>query len=58
MRDEIIKFEHYQKQFHFLIENNIETTEQLKTFKKDVENKMSELLFHRSRLHSKTDLMA
>lgn len=27
MREELIKFERYQKQFHFLIDNDIETTE-------------------------------
>ena len=35
MRDELVKFERYQKQFHFLIDNDIETTEQLINFKKN-----------------------
>ena len=45
MRDELVKFERYQKQFHFLIENNIETTEQLIGFKKNTEKKLSDLGF-------------
>lgn len=58
MREELVKFERYQKQFHFLMENNIETTEQLKIFKESAENKISELTLKRSRLYSKTDLTA
>ena len=58
MRDELIKFERYQKQFHFLIENNIETTEQLKTFKENAEIKISELVIQRSKLYGKTDSIA
>ena len=37
MRDELVKFERYQKHFHFLIDNDIETTKQLKTFKENAE---------------------
>ena len=55
MREELIKFDRYQKQFHFLIDNDIETVEQLQTFKENVENKISELTFKRSRLYSKPD---
>ncbi len=55
MRDELIKFDRYQKQFHFLIDNDIETVEQLQTFKENVENKISELTLKRSRLYSKPD---
>ena len=55
MREELIKFERYQKQFHFLIDNDIETTEQLKIFKENAEGKISELTFQRSRLYNKTD---
>ena len=55
MREELIKFDRYQKQFHFLVENNIETTAQLKIFKENAENKMSELTHKRSRLYSKAD---
>ena len=58
MREELIKFERYQKQFHFLIENNIETTEQLIGFKKNTEKKISELVFQRSSLYGKTDSIA
>ena len=38
MRDELVKFERYQKQFHFLIENDIETIRE--------HQKMVELLKH------------
>ena len=58
MRDELVKFERYQKQFHFLIDNDIETTEQLKIFKENAEGKISELTFQRSRLYNKTDSTA
>ena len=43
MREELIKFERYQKQFHFLIENNIETTGQLNDMKQNTEDKIAEL---------------
>ena len=52
MREELIKFDRYQKQIHFLVENNIETTAQLKIFKENAENKMSDLTHKRSRLYS------
>lgn len=53
MREELIKFERYQKQFHFLIENNIETTEQLIGFKKNTEKNISDLVFQRGKLYDK-----
>ena len=55
MREELVKFERYQKQFHFLIDNDIETTEQLNSFKENTELKISELVIQRSRLHGKND---
>ena len=55
MREELIKFDRYQKQFHFLIDNDIETVEQLQTFKENVENKISELTLKRSKLYSKPE---
>lgn len=55
MRGELVKFERYQKQFHFLIDNDIETVEQLQTFKENAENKISELTLNRSRLYSNPD---
>ena len=58
MRDELVKFERYQKQFHFLIEKDIETTEQLINFKENTEKKISELVFQRSSLYGKTDSIA
>lgn len=58
MREELTKFERYQKQFRFLYDNNIETTEQLKTFKENTENKIDELTIRRSKLYDKTDSTA
>ena len=58
MRDELVKFERYQKQFHFLIDNDIETAEQLNNFKENAELKISELVIQRSRLYGKTDSTA
>lgn len=55
MREELIKFDRYQKQFHFLIDKDIETVVQLQTFKENAENKISELTLKRSRLYSKPD---
>ncbi|MDY5626700.1 MAG: hypothetical protein SPF92_03730, partial [Clostridia bacterium] len=53
MREELIKFERYQKQFHFLIENNIETTGQLNAMKQNTEDKIAELTLKRASLYSK-----
>ena len=58
MREELVKFERYQKQFHFLIENDIETTDQLISFKKNTEKKLSDLGFQRNRLYGKNDSTA
>ena len=55
MRDELVKFERYQKQFHFLVENNIETTGQLNDMKQNTEDKIAELTLKRTRLYSKPD---
>ena len=55
MRDEFIKFERYQKQFHFLIDNDIETTGQLNDTKQNTEDKIVELTLKRTRLYSKLD---
>lgn len=55
MREELIKFERYQKQFRFLYDNDIETVEQLTIFKGNVENKIDELTIRRSKLYDKTD---
>ena len=41
----------HQKQFHFLIDNDIETTEQLTAFKESTESKINELTLNRSRLY-------
>lgn len=55
MRDELIKFERYQKQFHFLMDNDIETIEQLTVFKESAESKIKELTLNLSRLYNKPD---
>ena len=55
MREELIKFDRYQKQFHFLIDNDIETTGQLNDMKQNTENKIAELTLKRTRLYSKLD---
>lgn len=55
MREELIKFDRYQKQFHFLVENNIETTGQLNAMKQNTEDKIAELTLKRTRLYSKPD---
>ena len=55
MRDELVKFERYQKQFHFLIENDIETTEQFIELKQIAEDKISELTQIRLRLYHKSN---
>ena len=56
MREEIIKFERYQKQFHFLIDNDIETTGQLNDMKQNAEDRIAELTLKRTRLYSKPDV--
>lgn len=53
MREELVKFEHYQKQFHFLIDNDIETTGQLNDIKQNAEDKIAELTLKRTKLYSK-----
>ena len=55
MRDELVKFERYQKQFHFLIDNDIETIGQLNDVKQNAEDKIAELTLKRTRLYSKLD---
>ena len=58
MREELIKFERYQKHFHFLIDNDIETTEQLINFKENTEKKVSYLVFQRGKLYDKNSSKA
>ncbi len=55
LREELIKFERYQKQFHFLYDNDIETSGQLIEMKQTAEDKISELTLQRSRLYHKPD---
>lgn len=49
LREELIKFERYQKQFHFLYDNDIETSGQLIEMKLKSEDRISELTLQRSR---------
>lgn len=55
MRDELIKFERYQKQFLFLYDNDIETLVQLTSFKRNVENNIEDLTTQRKQLYEKDD---
>ena len=55
MREELTKFERYQKQFHFLMDNDIETIEQLNVFKESAESKIKKLTLNRSRLYNKPE---
>ncbi len=55
LREEIIKFERYQKQFHFLYDNDIETSGQLIEMKQTAEDKIYELKLKRSRLYHKPE---
>ena len=55
LREELIKFERYQKQFHFLYDNDIETSAQLLKIKQSAECRISELILQRSRLYQKPD---
>lgn len=43
LREELIKFERYQKQFHFLYENDIENLGQLNEIKQSAEERITEL---------------
>ena len=53
MREELVKFERYKKQFRFLIDNDIETAEQFIELKQIAEDKISELTQIRLRLYHK-----
>ena len=55
LRAELIKFEQYQKHFHFLYDNDIETSSQLLEIKQKSEDRISELTLQRSRLYHKPD---
>ena len=55
LREELIKFERYQNQFHFLYDNDIETTAQLLEIKQAAENRISNLTLERSRLYHKPE---
>lgn len=52
LREDILKFERYQKQFRFLHSNNITTKEELITTKNKIEEEMSNLVSTRENLYS------
>lgn len=51
MRDELIKFDRYQKQFKFLFTHNIETGEDLQKYPKDKEADVEILITRRKKLY-------
>ena len=51
MRDELIKFDRYQKQFKFLFTHNIETGEDLQKYQKDKESEVEILITRRKKLY-------
>ena len=51
MRDEMIKFDRYQKQFKFLFTHNIETGEDLQKYQKDKEAEVEILITRRKNLY-------
>lgn len=51
MREELIKFDRYQKQFYFLIDNDMETVDQLNSIKQADEYRIEELTSKRPRLY-------
>ena len=51
MRDEMIKFDRYQKQFKFLFTHNIETGEDLQSYQKDKEAEVEILITRRKKLY-------
>ena len=52
MRDEIIRFERYQKQFKFLYSHNIETAEQLQAYLSEQEQQIENLTKTRQNLYN------
>lgn len=52
MRDEIIRFERYQKQFKFLYSHNIETAEQLQAYQSEQEQQIENLTETRQNLYN------
>ena len=51
MREEMIKFDRYQKQFKFLFTHNIETGEDLQKYQKDKEAEVEILITRRKKLY-------
>lgn len=51
MRDEMIKFDRYQKQFKFLFSHGIETGEDLQKYQKDKETEVEILITRRKKLY-------
>lgn len=55
MRDEIIKFERYQKQFKFLHIHGIENAEQLQKYQTVQEQRIEDLTGNRKKLYTERD---
>ena len=58
MREELIKFDRYQKQFKFLYENRIETVGELITYYRETETKISEIIEMKREIYSHCALPA
>lgn len=52
MRDELIKFDRYKKQFEFMYKNEIETGTQLSEYRKSKEDKINDLIEQRKKLYA------
>lgn len=52
MRDELIKFDRYKKQFEFLYQNGIATGAQLMEYQKDKDNEINALIEKRKKLYA------
>lgn len=55
MREELIKFDRYQKQFKFLYTHNIETIDELKKYNAESESQINELVEQRQQLYKEKE---
>ena len=55
MREELVKMERYQKQFHFLHDHGIETAEELQKYQSAKEEKINDLVEQRKNLYKERD---
>lgn len=51
MRDELIKFDRYKKQFRFIVANNIETGKDLQSLQSEKEERINELVSMRTQIY-------